>query len=417
MRQSQLFSKTKRNPPKDEESINARLLTQGGFIKKLMAGVYTYLPLGLKVLNKIDSIIRKEMNVIGGQEIYMPALQPKELWAKTGRWDVLSAIMYQFKDQYQKEVGLGTTHEEVITNLAKEIIISYKDLPKYVFQIQDKFRNEPRAKSGLIRCREFQMKDLYSFHATEKELNEYYHHATNAYLKIFTTCGLAPIIVEASGGNFTKQYSHEFQVLSEAGEDSIVFCPACHSGQNKEIADETNIKICRECKHQFSEGKSIEVGNIFKLGTKFSHDLDLFYTDQDGQKKPVFMGCYGIGPGRLLGTVVEIHNDHNGIIWPKTIAPYDVHLLNLTANKKTASPAEDLLISLQKKGFNVLYDDRIESAGVKLKDADLIGIPARVVVSAKTGQKAELKFRESSEISLLNNQQLENKLKEYFKKD
>lgn len=417
MRQSQLFSKTKRNPPKDEESINARLLTQAGFIKKIMAGVYTYLPLGLRVLNKINTIIRQEMNNLGGQELYMPAMQPKELWAKTGRWDVLSTIMYQFKDQSDKEVGLATTHEEVITDLAKEIIISYKDLPKYVFQIQDKFRNEPRAKSGLIRCREFQMKDLYSFHATEENLNEYYPRATRAYLKIFTSCDLAPIVVEASGGDFTKQYSHEFQVLSSAGEDLIVFCPACRTGQNKEIAAETNTKICPQCKQQLSEGKSIEVGNIFKLGTKFSHNLDLFYTDQDGQKKPVFMGCYGIGPGRLLGTVAEVHNDPRGLIWPKTIAPYDVHLLDLSPGKITTSPSEELFVSLQKKGFAVLYDDRNESAGVKLKDADLIGIPARLIVSAKTGRKAELKFRDNEETYLLNNQQLENKLKEYFKED
>lgn len=414
MKQSQLFSKTKRSAPRDEESINARLLTQGGFIQKLMAGVYSYLPLGLRVLNKINSIIRREMEKLGGQELYLPALQPKELWSKTGRWDVLSQIMYQFRDQYQKEVGLAATHEEVVSDLAREIILSYKDLPKYVFQIQDKFRNEPRAKAGLIRCREFQMKDLYSLHATEKDLNEFYQKAKQAYLKIFSACGLKAIVAEASGGDFSKQYSDEFQVLSKAGEDSIVFCPKCRIGQNAEIATQTNIKACPQCQNHFSQGQSIEVGNIFKLGTKFSNDLEVFYTDQNGEKKPVFMGCYGIGPGRLMGTVVEVHHDAQGIIWPKTIAPFQVHLLNLANDQKVTKISENISSSLQKKGFQILYDDREESPGVKLKDADLIGIPVRVVISVKTGQKAELKFRGEKEVQLLTLAQLEDKLTEYY---
>ena len=414
MKQSILFAKTKKHFPKDEESINARLLTQAGYIKKLMAGVYSYLPLGLRVLNNINTIIREEMTQIGGQELYMPSLQPKELWGKTGRWDVLSQIMYQFKDQYQKEVGLGTTHEEVVTDLAKEIIVSYRDLPKYVFQIQDKFRNEPRAKSGLIRCREFQMKDLYSFHATEKDLDDYYPTVSEAYRKIFTRCGLDPIVVEASGGDFSKQYSHEFQVISPAGEDTIIFCPECKSGQNAEITAQTNLKNCPHCGRQQDKGKSVEVGNIFKLGTKFSSDLDLLYNDQSGQRKPVFMGCYGIGPGRLLGTVVEVHNDKNGIIWPNTITPYHIHLLNLTPDGKNTKISENLYSSLQKKGFTVLFDDREESAGIKLKDADLIGIPARLVVSAKTGQKIELKLRTDKNAELLNEATLIKQLKDYF---
>lgn len=414
MRQTQLFSKTKKHAPRDEESINAKLLTQGGFIKKLMAGVYSYLPLGLRVLNNINKIIRKEIEAIGGQELYMPALQPKELWHQTGRWDVLSQIMYQFKDQSEKEIGLAPTHEEVITDIAQEIIISYKDLPKYVYQIQDKFRNEPRARSGLIRCREFTMKDLYSFHALEEDLNKYYDQVSSAYQRIFKTCGLTPMVVEASGGDFTKQYSHEFQVPCPAGEDKIVFCAKCEKGQNTEISSEANLEVCPSCQNRMETIRSIEVGNIFKLGTKFAHDLNLFFTNDQGQKKPVFMGCYGIGPGRLMGTIVEVSNDKNGIIWPKTVAPFAIHLLNLSGPDKEEF-SNTVYSDLQNKGFEVLYDDRQESPGIKLKDADLIGLPARLIISNKTDQKVELKFRDEKKAELLTQEALFNKLTSAFR--
>jgi prolyl-tRNA synthetase len=402
MLQSKLFGKTQKEPPKDEVSLNAVFLTRGGFIDKLTAGVYTYLPLGLRVLNKIKQIVREEMNTIDGQEVLMPALHPKEVWQKTGRWtDPGKEVMFQFKGRSEKEYGLGWTHEEIITPLVKKYVNSYKDLPVYLYQIQDKFRNEPRAKSGLLRGIEFSMKDLYSFHCNEKDLEDYYQKALQAYQKVFSRCGLDSIITEASGGSFSK-YSHEFQVLTEYGEDTIYYCKKCNYAQNKEIAEMKAGDKCPKCKGEIAEGKAIEVGNIFQLKTKYSEPFKLDYVDEDGKKKPVMMGCYGIGPSRVMGSVVEIHHDEKGIIWPESIAPFAFHLIQIGEEKEIAKKAEEVYNKLLDKNIEVLFDNRIElSAGQRFAEADLIGIPYRLVISKKTGGKIELKKRNEDKSKLV----------------
>jgi prolyl-tRNA synthetase len=398
MKFSKLFTKTIREVPHDEKSINAQLLIKAGFIDKLSAGVYTYLPLGLKTLKKIKNIIREEINAIGGQEILMPALHPKENWLKTGRWQVEE--MFKIKNQLGKDYGLGWTHEEIITPLIKKFIHSYKDLPVYIYQIQAKFRDELRAKSGILRGREFIMKDLYSFHLNEKDLDNYYEKVKKAYFKIFSRAGIRreTYLTLASGGSFSK-YSHEFQTITSAGEDTIYICEKCKLAINKEIKNE--FSNCSNCKNDnFKEGKAIEVGNIFKLGNKFSKDFGLKVKDKDGKYKYVLTCCYGVGLDRLMGTIVEVHHDNQGIIWPKSVSPYIVHLTNLDGNKKEA---EKIYEELQRNKIEVLWDDREESAGVKFKDADLIGIPTRLVISKKTLEKKsiELKFRSKNKVELI----------------
>ena len=417
MLQSKLFYKTSKEISEEEKSINAKLLTRAGFVDKLMAGAYTYLPLGLKVLEKIKKIIREEMNVIGGQEILMPALTPKENWVKTGRWDKID-VLFKVKGTGDKEYALGSTHEEIVTPLVKKIVNSYKDLPVAVYQIQDKFRDEPRAKSGLLRGREFSMKDLYSFHANEADLDKYYEEAKEAYSKIFKRCRLDALVVEASGGTFSK-YSHEFQVLTESGEDIIYYCGKCSYAQNREISEYKAGDKCPKCGGEMKEGKAIEVGNIFKLKTKFSEAFDLNFLDKDGKKKLVIMGCYGIGPSRVMGSIAEVSHDEKGIIWPAEVAPFDIHLIALFGkdekkNEEVGKESGKLYESLQKEGFDVLYDDREEvSAGVKFGEADLFGIPTRLVISEKTLDKdsVEVKKRNSAEMELVKT----NQLIKYFK--
>lgn len=400
MLQSKLFTKTSKTVAHDDVSVNARMLTKGGFIDKQMAGAYSYLPLGFKVLTKIQNIIREEMNTIGAQELVMTSLQSRDLWETTKRWVTPEEIMYKFEEKSGSAVGLAWTHEEAVTSIAKRFISSYRDLPRYVYQIQTKFRNEPRAKSGILRTREFLMKDLYSFHADTGDLDDYYEMAKKAYLRIFTRCGLKVLVVEASGGAFTKQFSHEFQVLSPAGEDWVIYCDFCDWAQNKEVSTIKVGEKCPSCSHLVKEGKAIEVGNIFKLGTKFSEALGLKYTDESGAHKPVVMASYGIGPGRVMGTIVEVSHDDDGILWPKEVAPYPVHLLAVGQGEKVSKQASDIYKKLTKELGEVLYDDRVETAGIKFKDADLLGIPWRLVVSEKTGTKVEIKERgyEKSEL-------------------
>jgi prolyl-tRNA synthetase len=412
MKQSKLFGKTRRDISQDEKSINAELLTKAGFIEKHMAGVYNYLPLGLRVFRKVENIIRQEMDAIDGQEMLMTALQPKDLWSKTGRWQEMGDIMYQFEDGHGSEVGLATTHEEVVTELAKKQIISYKDLPVYIYQIQDKFRNEKRAKSGLLRGREFSMKDLYSFHTDEKDLDDYYMRAHESYLKIFERLGLESFSVEASGGAMSKQFSHEFMVVTEAGEDVTVFCKKCAWAQNKEIAKVKAGDACPKCKAKLEEAKTVEAGNIFRLGTKYSSALGLQYADKNGKKQDVYMGSYGIGVGRVMGTVVEASHDKDGIIWTKSITPFNVHLLNLA--KKDSKKADKVYQDLQKKGFEVLYDDRDISFGKKLKDADLLGICWQLIVSDKQ-EELELVYRANHKKEFVSFDTAIKKLKEFYK--
>jgi prolyl-tRNA synthetase len=401
MRQSKLFTKTKKEFTTGEESINAKLLIKAGFIDKLMAGVYTFLPLGLLVLNKIENIIREEINKIDGQEILMPSLQPKENWIKTNRWDAMD-YLYKVKDLSDREFALGPTHEEIIVPLVKKFVNSYKDFPLAVYQFQNKFRMELRAKSGLLRGREFIMKDLYSFHLNEKCFESYYEKAKQAYFKIFERVGLKEqtYYTFASGGTFSK-YSHEFQTVTPAGEDTIYICQKCRLAINKEVKQD--MEKCPDCQsNDFKEEKSIEVGNIFPLKTKYSKPFDLMTDNERGEKIEVLMGCYGIGLGRLLGTVTEVYHDTNGITWPGSIAPFKYHLLNLSKNKVNQKLAEKIYQILLDKGEEIFFDDREEtSAGEKLKDADLIGIPYRLVISDKTDGKIEIKKRDESLTKLI----------------
>lgn len=399
MKQTQLFSKTTKENPKDEESINARLLIRAGFVNKEMAGVYTFNPLGLRVLRNIEQIIRDEMVNIGGQEIVMPALQPKANWDKTGRWDSYD-VLFRFKSLYsQTEYVIGPTHEEIVAPLLKRFVSSYRDLPQYVFQIQEKFRDEKRAKSGLLRGREFVMKDLYSFHVDDEDCEKYYEGVRKAYERIFKRVRLKTIYTFASGGSFS-QYSHEFQVVAPAGEDTIYICGACGIAVNDEIIRKQS--TCPECGNKKLEPqRSIEVGNIFKLKTRYSEAFDFTYTDEEGKPRPVVMGCYGIGLPRLMGAIVEVWHDDSGIIWPETVAPFAIHLLALGGGEKQA---ETIYNQLSEKGIDVLYDNRRDvAAGEKFADADLIGIPLRVVVSEKTVaiNSVEVKKRKEAKIQLV----------------
>jgi len=401
MRQSKLFNKTLKKAPKDAKALSHILLTRAGFIDQVAAGLYAFLPLGFKVLNKIENIIREEMIRIDGQEILMSALAPKENWQKTGRWQSFNAL-FKLKGSNKKEYALGPTHEEIIVPLAKNIISSYKDLPFYLFQIQTKFRDELRVKSGLLRTREFLMKDLYSFHSNEKDLEDYYQKVAKAYEKIFKRCGISAYKTLASGGTFSK-YSHEYQVITKSGEDIIYICKKCKLAINKEIKNE--IKKCPNCNgFSFEQEKAVEVANIFKLGDKYSLPFDLKFQDKDAKEKPVIMGCYGIGLGRLMAVVVETNNDKNGIIWPKEVAPFQVHLIQIEKNQKVKKAAEELYQDLQKEKIEVLYDDRIDkTAGEKFAEADLIGIPVRLVVSEKTlkNNSVELKNRDKKKACLI----------------
>lgn len=398
MHQSKLFSKTTKNLPEGEASKNAQLLIKGGFINKSSAGVYSFLPLGLRVLNKINQIIREEMNALGAEELLMPSLVNKKYWEQSGRWNL--DVVYKTGENLALKIenltyGLGWTHEEVVSAIATHFIQSYKDLPKAVYQIQAKFRAEPRAQAGLLRGREFLMKDLYSFHADTEDLNKYYQKAIIAYKKIFKRLGLETIVTEASGGAFTKEYTHEFQVLSEAGEDTVHYCKKCGFSQNQEIF---NAAAHKNCNDGLLIGKAIEVANVFRLGTKFSQDFNLNYLDKNGNKHLVVMGSYGIGPTRLIGTLVEVNNDEKGIIWPEKVAPFKVHLVQLGDSPMVKKAAEDLYKLIgQKLNFEVLYDERNVSAGEKLNDADLLGMPWRIVVSEKTIAAKKLEIKKRSE--------------------
>ena len=400
MLQSKLFSNTIKEKPADAESISHDLLVRAGYADQLMAGVYSFLPLGYKVLKNIERIIRKNMEVAGGQEILMPVLQPKENWLKTDRWNNFD-ILFKIKGSGDKEYALGPTHEEVVSPLAKKIVFSYRDLPISVFQIQTKFRDELRAKSGLLRTREFLMKDLYSFHATQEDLDKYYDKMIKIYFNIFKELGIGnkTYLTLASGGTFSK-YSHEFQMITPAGEDTIYICNKCKVAINKEIKSEN--PVCPKCgSSDFQEEKAVEVGNIFKLGTKYSLPFDLKFKDKDGAEKLVIMGCYGIGLGRLVGSVVEVNNDEKGIVWPKNIAPFYAHLISIGESDKVKRTANKIYEDLLKKGIKILFDDREDKgAGEKFANADLLGMPLRIVVSEKTLAKNSVEIKERNKKSV-----------------
>ncbi len=387
MKQSYLFTKTQKESPADEVALNAELLIKAGFIHKEMAGVYSYLPLGIRVITKIENIIREEMNAIGGIEMRTAVLQSKEIWEKTNRWDD-AVVDNWFKTKLKSgtEIGLSFTNEEAFSNLLKQYIQSYKDLPVYPYDFKSIFRNETRSKSGILRGREFYWKALYSFSKDEDEHALFYEKSKQAYKNIFQRVGIGHLtyITFASGGTFSK-YSHEFQTLTGAGEDIIYIDENKGIAVNKEVYTDDVLADLQLDKDSLVEKKSVEVGNIFSLGTKFSEPFDLKYKNEKGEEKFVVMGSYGIGIGRLMGTVVEVLSDDKGIIWPESIAPFKVHLLVLGEDDTIRAQADTLYTQLTEKGIEVLFDDRRDvSAGEKFADADLIGIPYRVVVSKRS---------------------------------
>ncbi len=412
MKQSKLFTKTSKTAPSDEVSKNAQLLIQGGFVHKEMAGVYSFLPLGLKVIENIKNIVRDELNKIDANEMHMTTLQQSEKWEKTGRWDdEVVDDWFKTKLKNGSELGLSFTHEEPIADIMTNFVTSYKDLPFSAYQFQTKFRNELRAKSGIMRGREFLMKDLYSFSKNEEEHNKFYEKMKEVYKNIFKRVGLGDrtFLTISSGGSFSK-YSYEFQTLSDAGEDILVF------DKDKNIAinqDDFNDEVLEDFnldknKLNFKEEKSIEVGDIYSLGTKYSEALGLTYKNEDGKEIPVYMGSYGIGISRLMGTIVEIFSDEKGIVWPENIAPFQVHLINIGVEEEV----EKLYQDLEKKGVEVLWDDREKRAGEKFADADLIGIPNRIVVSPKTLEQGgvEFKKRNAGEAEIISFEELFRKL-------
>jgi len=403
MRQSHLFTKTRREAPKDETSKNADLLIRAGFIHKMQAGAYAFLPLGERVLAKITDIIRKEMNSIGGQEVELTSLQDKETWQKTGRWD--DAVVdnwFKTKLKNDTEVGLGFTHEEPLTLLLKDHIRSFRDLPVYIYQFQKKFRNEKRAKSGILRGREFLMKDLYSFSRTKVEHDAFYAKAKDAYMRIFDQVGLGQITFPtfASGGTFSD-FSDEFQMITDAGEDIIYIDKTVKFAVNEEvlgsISDET-LAGAGTSRDKLVPVKAVELGNIFSLGTKFSEPLELYFKNESGENIPVIMGSYGIGVPRLMGAIVEALADDKGLMWPVAVAPFQVHLIMLGGSEGVVGRAEGLYRELTEAGIEVLFDDRDARPGEKFADADLIGIPHRIVIGEKVPEgQVEYKMRTDAE--------------------
>ena len=400
MRQSQLFTKTRKEAPADETSKNAELLTRGGFIHKEMAGVYSFLPLGLRVINKIENIIREEMNKIGGTEMKTSVLQNKEVWEKSGRWDD-EVVDNWFKTKLKNggDVGLSFTNEEAYSNILKQYISSYKDLPIYPYDFKSIFRNETRSKSGIMRGREFYWKALYSFSKNEEEHNAFYEKAKEAYVNIFKRVGIGHLtyVTFASGGTFSK-FSHEFQTITSVGEDTIYLDENSSIAINEEVYNDEVIAELKLKKEDLIKKKAVEVGNIFSLGTKFSAPFDLKYKDENGEEKLVIMGSYGIGLGRVMGTVVEVLSDDNGIVWPESIAPFPVHLLALGDDEAVMKEADKVYESLTKAGVEVLFDDRAGvSAGEKFSDADLLGMPYRAVISPRSIKEGGIELKKRIE--------------------
>ncbi|HLD91852.1 MAG TPA: aminoacyl--tRNA ligase-related protein [Patescibacteria group bacterium] len=407
MRLSESFIKTLKEAPKDAETINHKLLVRAGYVRQLMAGVYTYLPFGLKVLNKISQIVREEMNAINGKEVLMPLMHPSSIWKTTGGWDGID-VLFKIKSRTKKDYALAQSNEETVTPLAKEFLQSFKDLPLSIYHINWKFRDELRSKSGILRGREFLMKDLYSFHIDQADFDKYYKVAKNAYLRIFDRLGLTAKVTEASGGGFSEKISYEFEVLSDAGEANILYCDKCDYCINiDDIETYKEGDNCPACgKDRLKHSLAAEVGNVFDLGQKYTKAFGLIITNQKGIKVYPIMGCYGIGITRTMGVIVEKFHDEKGIIWPKSVSPFDVHLIGL--NKK----GEDVYKKLKDKNIDCLFDDRDIPAGEKFADADLIGIPVRLVVSDKTGDKIEYKERSSNEVNLLAFDEVINKLQQ-----
>lgn len=396
MRYSQSLIKTFKETPREADNVSSSLLLRGGFIDQEMSGIYSLLPLGFRVITKISNIIREEMDAIGGQEVFLPVLQPKELWEESGRWNTIDPPLLKLKDRHNKDLALGSTHEEVIVDLVRDRISSFKELPQMLYQIQTKFRNEQRFTGGLLRNKEFLMKDAYSFHADQKEFEEYYKKVIEAYRKIFKRMNLDVHLVNSHSGSIGGKKSNEFMLLSETGENTIYLCGACDYAVNAELT--TDVKTCPACGGEVKVARAIEVAHIFMLDDLYSKKMGAFFADSSGKQKNFIMGCYGIGIPRVMAAIVEISHDNNGIIWPESIAPTQVYLADLTNGR-----ADKIYDELTKSGIDVLYDDREVSAGVKFSDADLLGIPYRLVVSEKTlkEDKIEVKKRADEKSSLI----------------
>ena len=387
---SKVFIPTLKETPKEADSLSHQLLLRAGFVRMLMAGAYTYLPMGLRVLEKIQGIIRQEMNAVGASELLLPALHPLELWQKTGRDKDIGEVMFKFIDRRGRNVVLGPTHEEVITDLLKNNISTYRQLPLVLYQIQTKFRDEIRPRFGLIRACEFIMKDAYSFDQDQAGLDKNYQLIYEAYKRIFFRCGLKTLITEADSGVMGGKVSHEFMAAAPLGEDMVLCCPKC----NLTLAFKEEINSCPECHLEMAKINTIEVGHIFKLGTKYSQALQANFSDNSGQLKPLVMGCYGIGVSRLISAIIEQNNDIEGIIWPAEVSPFRIIILPLDiTNQEVMQAAESLYQELKASGIDVLFDDRDERAGVKFKDADLIGIPLSIVIGKRSLQEKKIELR------------------------
>jgi prolyl-tRNA synthetase len=414
MRTSQLFTKTRKTAPADETSKNAQLLIRAGYIHKEMAGVYAYLPLGLKVMENIKQIVREEMNALGAYEIIMTNLQRQDLWERTDRWDDKQVDIW-FKSQLQNgtPIGLAWSHEEPITDMMRNYISSYRDLPANVYQFQTKLRNELRAKSGIMRGREFVMKDLYSYSRSDEEHQKFYDSVTKAYLNVFERVGIGDktFVTYASGGAFT-QFSHEFQTITDAGEDIVYLDREKKLAVNKEVYTDEVLNQLGLKKEGLEELKASEVGNIFSFGTKKCEDLGLYFTDHDGKEKPVVLGSYGIGITRLIGVIAELFADDKGLVWPESIAPAKVYLIRIGEKEDVVKQADDLYNVLTDAQIEVIYDDRNTRPGEMFADADLLGIPHRVVISEKTisGSGVEWKSRSEGEAEQISKEELLKKL-------
>ncbi len=411
MRLTKLVTRTSKMVPSEEESKNAQLLIRAGYVHKEMSGVYSYLPLGKTVLDNIANIVREEINKTGAFEVQMSSLQSRDLWEKTGRWDdKLVDNWFKTKLANGQELGLGLTHEEPVINSLLPFVSSYKDLPFAVYQVQTKFRNEIRAKSGLMRSRELLMKDQYSFSKSEDDHKKYYEEMADVYLKIYSRFGVGDITYRtyADGGIFSE-FSDEFQTLSEVGEDTIYVDEEKRIAINKEVYKDDVLKKLGLDKSKLVERKAVEVGNIFSLGTKYTKELGLDYIDENGKKQDIVMGCYGIGVSRMMGLLAEHFSDEKGLSWPKEVAPAIVYLINIGNDSEVVKAADEAYDELTAKGgIKVIYDDRDLRPGEKFADADLLGIPYRVVVSEKNlaEKKYELKARNEDSLHILSMQEL-----------
>ena len=411
---SKYFIPTLKEIPAGTEAVSHQLSLRAGLVNMLTSGVYSYLPLGLKVLDRIENIIREEMNAAGAHEVFLPCLHPVDIWEKTGRVETMKDVMIRFMDQKGRNMCLGPTHEEIITDLVRQYVQSYRQLPVTLYQIQTKFRDELRPRFGIVRACEFIMKDAYSFDRDEEGLKKNYALMYEAYKRIFSRCGLDVTIIEADSGAMGGSVSHEFMVASDIGEDAIVLCDAC--GFRGGITDQLDEgKPCPQCGKKLKKSSALEIGHIFQLGTKYSSALNALFVDENGRQKPIIMGCYGIGVSRLIAALIEIHHDGKGIKWPEQAAPFNIEILMLQADDaQIMEAAKRCYQELQSEGFDVLVDDRDESAGRKFNDADLIGIPWRVVIGKRNLAEArvEVKNRSTGETLIIG----VDEVGQYFKK-